>query len=636
MPVIELQYEARDQDECDIEHYDSPTYYYSGTTQLSSMFSMAGPRCLSGIAVRNRSNEAVQSFSLSYSYSATLNKYFLASLYDSRNGRHFFSYNTACNHAVTNNTNCLDYWGYYNGVATADIRSSLRERLNQLLTGSHYGQLFISSMQPDFQKCSLCGLTSVTYPTGGSTQIEYEANTASCYFERCTGHNPSYIANSAGYSAGGVRVKKTTNNDGSASHSEEYLYQNSRTDTSSSGYVLDTRSYGLSLSVSYRAVILGYDGGHDHTTASIDLCGFTSDCNLYAGRNPHVGYRTVLVRHPDNSMTEYGFSVGDEYIDGYLEYNLDDITALSKTFLGSRDTIYGEEGQEIGIYNLFLPPIDDNSCMRGKLLREVIYDADGHTMRRNTYQYSKELVCETTAYYNMLVNFVELTQKHYQCLGTSELEEEYLGNGVISRSRAREYNQSGQVKSETSTSGSESAGMHYWYVHETDSTRFPALRSDAVRTRRINDSTCVVSSEHYTYGANGGDYRPTMIESYIITPTKYTGSAPSVSTGRTAECRVTTLAYDPTYRRLTTVSMPGGAYVQYSWDSTYDHLTGKTVNGVGNTYGYMWKDMVGLTSLGYPAGMYQKFTYDAKNRLRYIMDQEWQVEKEYDYHLTNE
>lgn len=302
-----------------------------------------------------------------------------------------------------------------------------------------------------------------------------------------------------------------------------------------------------------------------------------------------------------------------------------------------RDLIYGYyDSEELWLYNLFLPPLDDNSCMRGKLLREVIYDADGHTMRRNTYQYSKELVCETTAYYNMLINFVELTQKHYQCLGTSELEEEYLGNGVISRSRTREYNQSGQLKSETSTSGGESAGMHYWYVHEADSTRFPALRSDAVRTRRINDSTCVVSSEHYTYGANGGDYRPTMIESYIITPTKYTGSAPSVSTGRTAECRVTTLAYDPTYRRLTTVSMPGGAYVQYSWDGTYDHLVGKTVNGTGNTSSYQWKDMVGLTGLTEPSGQYHIYSYDTRNRLKAIKDGNRQEEIEYEYNIVNE
>lgn len=632
--VVELIYSEKEHDECSTEHYEKVNYLNDAVNRVNNMFTnISSPHKLSQITVKNRDDNPIESFNLTYT--CFMNKFFLSSVSGSKKGRYYFSYNNPNSFDTpANNTTKIDYWGYYNNRETTDIRSELSGHLNLLFEGSFYDQLFIESLQPDVLCCSVCGLVSVTYPTGGTTQIQYEGNTASYYFDRAVSRSPYFAANSENYAAGGVRVKKITNSDGNTQRTEEYFYQNSRSDTSSSGYVLDTRCYGLYVPLVYYIDTI-IDGVRTRGLANLNTCGFTSDCNLYPGPNPHIGYKTVLVKHPDNSMTEYSFAVGPNYID---DYSINDrVIGYAKTFVGLRDLIYGYyDSEELWLYNLFLPPLDDNSCMRGKLLREVIYDADGHTMRRNTYQYSKELVCETTAYYNMLINFVELTQKHYQCLGTSELEEEYLGNGVISRSRTREYNQSGQLKSETSTSGGESAGMHYWYVHEADSTRFPALRSDAVRTRRINDSTCVVSSEHYTYGANGGDYRPTMIESYIITPTKYTGSAPSVSTGRTAECRVTTLAYDPTYRRLTTVSMPGGAYVQYSWDGTYDHLVGKTVNGTGNTSSYQWKDMVGLTGLTEPSGQYHIYSYDTRNRLKAIKDGNRQEEIEYEYNIVNE
>ena len=629
--VIELDYEDKDYDECSTAHFEGSNSFGRETMPTGLWNKLDEPKVLSGITVRNRDSNMIRTFALTQSYS--MNKYFLSQLSDSRTGRYSFNYNTSNYYtAPFNNTDRLDYWGYYNDVETIDIREKLTEQPSVLLSGSHYGQLFVTSLQPKVQKSSLCALSSICYPTGGSTAIEYEGNDASYFFERSLYLSPHFVTNSAHYAAGGIRVRRITDNDGSAQRVEEYLYQNSITDTTSSGYVLDTRCFGLSVPVSY-SMSFNQDGVHYYGDVDLFTRGYTSECNLFQASSPHIGYKTVLVKHPDNSLTEYDFSVGPDYLDWYSQSV---ITSVQKTFLGTTDTVSGYDGQEAYLCNLLLPPVDDNSCMRGKLLREAIYDEDGNIMRGNIYQYEKELVFETYAYYNMLVDFVGMPQRHYQCLGVSEIEEEYFGDDIIRRNKTREYNQFGQIVSESAVSSGEGLQVHYWYNHNGTVGDYMSLKSDVVRSRITNGSKYVIGCEHYAYGSGGGGYRPTEITSYICTPTQYSSSVPSLSTVYTPGSRVTTFAYDPTYRRLMTVTMPGGAYIQYSWDSTYDHLTGKTVNGIGNTYGYMWKDQVGITRLTTPAGMYQDFTYDVNNRLRYIIDEERQVEKEYDYHFTNE
>ena len=71
-------------------------------------------------------------------------------------------------------TNAQDFWGFYNGKTENDDEDIDPTTLNDNLDES----VFQNFMNPNSVYSKLGTLKSITYPTGGRTEFEYEANTA--------------------------------------------------------------------------------------------------------------------------------------------------------------------------------------------------------------------------------------------------------------------------------------------------------------------------------------------------------------------------------------------------------------------------------------------------------------------------
>lgn|GEM_PF-2627299 len=134
-----------------------------------------------------------------------------------------FDYNTS--YTLPNptvNSNEVDHWGFFNGRSG---NSSLIPDY-QVGTFSYDG----ANRQPEDQKILTGTLTKVTYPTGGSTEFEYEID--------------QYRDGGSNKKGGGIRLKKMTSNDGLGnSVVKEFNYEEWNNPGVSSGVLYDDLVY---------------------------------------------------------------------------------------------------------------------------------------------------------------------------------------------------------------------------------------------------------------------------------------------------------------------------------------------------------------------------------------------------------
>ena len=148
-----------------------------------------------------------------------------------------FSYNTPDNFPLKTSID-MDWWGYYNYKGQAFNRS--------LLPATTYNNTFYGggdrSPTSNLGDLSTGTLSSVVYPTGGSTTFTYEPNT----YTETVGGVPTLKT------GGGLRVKTLTDNDGSnAAIVKNYLYTQEGFPT-----VSTATSSGLLLSTPFLAAVM--------------------------------------------------------------------------------------------------------------------------------------------------------------------------------------------------------------------------------------------------------------------------------------------------------------------------------------------------------------------------------------------
>lgn len=582
---------------------------------------------LQSISIYNVYGDVVERADLAYSYSGR--KMFLESVSLLSKGRQSFEYDRSDFNFPSFDTTKYDHWGYFN--LAAGYMSDLHKMIP--LTSANDQEFSLYNLDPnnhfrdpDFRYSRKGALTAIIYPTGGRSEIEYEAHCASRVVDSRFFESPFIAANVRQVQPGGARVKSVTDRDssGEITNSRHFTYVDGS--GNSSGILLRMPRYAVFLEFIY-------------ARSRVGITGFTNDGTFCQTREGHIGYSKVQEHFPDGSVIEYEFSGYDNCPDDYdfegVEMTISKKTGRYISYTVDDDNALDEADKFIGLTAL---PKIDRSTLRGKLIGKTTYESEGgRVLSRTSYSYSLSPVHTSDYYYNALLAIIEMPHTFYSPQLDTLTECTCFSDGSSVQNVTRyTRNSFGQVKSETLTSGDESTGMHYWYVHENGSTTFPALKSDAVMTRKLDGISYVVASERYTYGVDGGGFRPTMIESFICTPTRYYESAPSVSTGRSSDIRISTFAYDPTYRRLVSAQYPGGASIQYTWDRRWRHILSRTVNGDGNTFNYEWKDLVGLTRQTAPTGQYQSYTYDDRNRPQYIRDVNGKAVEKYEYHTNNE
>lgn len=259
-----------------------------------------------------------------------------------------FAYHTANNMPLKYVYADTDSWGYYNGQA--DTLSALPE---------------FEKKNPNFQYTQAEILTSIKYPTGGSTFFEYELNT----YSKQVNQDRTAVVNSSGIS-GGLRIKRLTNydRDSTVINFKRYYYSETRSS--------NAKSSGISkgepcLRMKYVLKGNGENGEQPEVYVASEGGFFPSITN---SATPDVGYSCVIEETLDKDACSLG----------YIKYRYSnfDTDIFSQQHLDVPAfyayNITGTDGET---------PYTDCSFERGKLLSKEYYDSNDRCIRKETTRY---------------------------------------------------------------------------------------------------------------------------------------------------------------------------------------------------------------------------------------------------------
>lgn len=179
----------------------------------------------------------IKSFTFGYQYKGPLEakRLFLTELIENGKTPYTFDYYKTTN-LPKPTTHGIDYWGYWNGKP---YNNNLLPAINYQQNGDT--EYVGNEREPDANYCDVGLLQFIHYPTGGSTEYIYEAHDYSKRLERRNSSNfKPQLFSVSGY-AGGARIKKIIDNDGTNdTNIREFIYKKDylTTNNSSSGILL--------------------------------------------------------------------------------------------------------------------------------------------------------------------------------------------------------------------------------------------------------------------------------------------------------------------------------------------------------------------------------------------------------------
>ena len=219
---IKFQYSEKEQTE-----NDTGDFYRTKTEQGMQIYGYEVDELrLSSIRILNSQNQTVDQIDLSQTYTADgsgSSRMFLSNVRSRHNGRYSFSYDINSHTSLPKtDTNGTDFWGYWNGRDTAySLKQYILNPTENTPLLDLYSQLSDPSVKSaDFNYAKTGGLTGITYPTGGETEIFYEPHNVD---NIVTGPN-MYTTNNISFVPGGVRVSRIVNRSEEINDSILYNY----------------------------------------------------------------------------------------------------------------------------------------------------------------------------------------------------------------------------------------------------------------------------------------------------------------------------------------------------------------------------------------------------------------------------
>ena len=614
-----------------------------------------GPHYLSSMSVMDAAGKEIDKTTFGHVQAPNgTPKLFLTSVASSRNGTYSFTYVDA-EGFPKNNTENVDHWGYWNNRGIDSQSGSLMGVLvagrrfqyggGSTMPTNLYDQVVGDFKDPDWTYAVKGALSTITYPTGGTTTVEYEGNKATTRVNyNLLSDTTPFFESCSECEAGGVRVKSLTDKaDGMPASITNFIYANS--DDTSSGIINNMPRYCESASYEHRATIMFafYGGG---VVATATIAKFAGSGSAVYSKDSHVCYPSVYTKHPDGSKTLNTFTsvlTGDGYRDSYHIPS----SAFKHVFTSNDVITFSPSGDPTS--NHFSGKLcDDRSGMRGKPQSTIVYDSRDRELQRTEYSYAAHL--NTTSplylYVNTPLNYFGI----YSLTTVARMMSKSESRDGLTSTGSYAYNDRGQTTSESTFDGLDETAVHFRYVQDTagapqdNATEtewgYSKQLSDAVKTKKENGVNYIIAAEHYDYMDGGSmSTHPTAITSYIIdTPVSVengSGVQEMMELLASCETRTTTFSYD-SRERLVRVDFPGGAYITYSWTTDGKYIASKSVNADDNMIRYEWRDMVGLSELQDVTGQTETYQYDTRNRLMQRKDTKGNPTEEYHYHIVNE
>ena len=549
-----------------------------------------------------------------------------------------------------------DYLGYYNHnnyVGSSDAKPRLYYYANQgihsLLPFSRTnasGTYIQGDLTLTSNSFSLMGiLKKVTYPTGGSSEFEYE--------------NHQFKFQGATYLGGGARVKSQTLKDnGVIVKKLEYEYK--ETDNSASGYMNNIPVYGfleaytLSTSTATFATYNKPKGGIELTSGSF------------------VGYSRVLEKEVGKGYTEYKYSSPNSHP------NTPEVRIT-----GSHPTNTSHNNSSCIpklISNSAYPSIayTDNDYKRGKLLERKVYNNSNSLLVKEVNTFVPRILSSLTLQKDLNINAaneafyvidVSSSIPVAQDLQTQSVKTEYLSGGTTVTTNQTTYDASYPFPIETKLiDGSRTITSKFYYPHSSG-TSSNAYMSNLRSQNRYSE---LVKFENYegsqklmtqltNYDSFGGKYLPKSLSSSKGTSSFRTkgiidqrDAKGNIIEVHSEDNVYTALIYGHNYTVLL-AKIENATYSQVvaqlpvtvahlqNLDSESDEGTLQSYfttlrNNLPNAKvtSYTYKPSVGVSTLTDSRGKTVRYIYDEFNRLTLIKDSDDKIVKRYEYNYKNE
>ncbi len=269
-----------------------------------------------------------------------------------------------------------DAWGYYNGnIFPQDQVSNF---FNHFVEKQNYfrsisNDFFEDQSQfhsPNFQFASAEILTSIKYPTGGTTAFEYELNDYSsyCYFDHVNNLYSLFDENGIG---GGLRIKKITNYSSFGNKNvKEYFYKNNfHTNPLNSEKLVSSGILCRKPKFKYTSTFK--DNGSGGNITKLEICSFfpcnpITSCSI----SQVFGYSEVAERTTNDLSSGFSVSKFTNY-SKVLSGNVYDKNSFNEI------PLVGYGNIEFNKTNL-----GSENNFRGKLLEKTDYDNFGPVLKK--------------------------------------------------------------------------------------------------------------------------------------------------------------------------------------------------------------------------------------------------------------
>ena len=624
---------------------------------FSSEFRIARPgisigttRRLKSIVIHNTDGILIDSVRLHHSYTDTIAgfspKMFLSSIIGNA-GTFSFEYSNASETDRYPPVDCeeTDHWGFWRntqGVFTFCDSSEIHSQDLSLYN------VINSNKEPVLQYTRYGALLAINYPLGGRTEIAYEQNTVNKRLDVNTVSFAGFFLDEVPETpVGGVRVARIINTSGNIGHfrdSVQYSYN-------VSGILHRMPRYIISLKAAHYYKNLTYSSYYTDI-AYLPVIQWCSGGISFYKDNNHLGYSFVSANYADGSHEEFRFIDYTDYPDIFIPG--DDGGCFPKYYTsvindgdeGETSFVHrimsfdgGEETKSLLSSNILL---GDCSSVRGRLKNHKVYSADSILLRETRNVFSVSPRSSQTCMYNCYINYYISNVTHSQFYVDSTVTTEYFpGGGSLSDTTLYTYNALGQ-KTVTERRGFDGSvrRQRLRYEHESDATAPKANVSEAATTRIIpvgeGLQEYVTALRHFEYdSASARRHLPVLAEDYG-TPVPWAVSSDTnpdwFSPPATDDTLQRRLSYDDNHRpgRL---SLPGGAFVSFAWDTSGKYPIFRMDNGPSMTSAYEWKDRVGLTKKTDPTLRSEWYSYDDKWRLSEVRRADSVKVTAYDYHL---
>ena len=358
------------------------------TQQISGQTSY--PRMINKVELKDAASQLVTTADFSYS-SESSQRYYLLDNVTVNGKKYAFEYYNRLALPATGVALGSDYWGFYNGgyevtsVGTGNVSSTWDMYLNPALTHA--------ARMPSFEHAKRGILTSITYPTGGVENYEYEPNTYSYKGIQTLG-GKYYSFSEEPKIAGGLRIAKITQGD----MVRKYKYVNSF-DPNNPDYNPQTMSFiGFSSSgILYSLPGVPYFGRSVLNSLSID-------------GEPPIVYAKVIEFLADKSYTEYNMRSPLNKPDEDNNQSENQFSAWS-----SQPAIFNHYPKMAFVGSL--GKSSSRSLERGQVSSIKVYDSSNTLKKSTDYSYATN-----PDRYNQYVSGVKITSTADQAMAQLGLE----------------------------------------------------------------------------------------------------------------------------------------------------------------------------------------------------------------------